>query len=66
MRNIAICALLMMFLSGCVMGIPDSGPAMPKPKVCEKWIVDADRNTAVCVSAAEFERWMRRNMPHRD
>ncbi len=41
------------------MGIPDSGPAPPKPpEPCEVWIVVQPDNVARCVSRARMRREM--------
>ncbi len=37
-RNIAICALVVLFLSGCVFGIPDANPLPPPPRSCQVWV----------------------------
>ncbi len=56
-RNIAICLQVVLFLSGCVMGIPDADPPVPKVKPCEIWVIQYPERTAVCISRAEFERY---------
>lgn len=55
MRPVIIVLCLM--LAGCVMGIPDAGPAPPKPpEPCEIWVIDYSRQRAVCMSRERFRR----------
>ena len=53
------CTALLIFLSGCVMGIPDSYAPPPKPKSCEVKITDG--RVANCYTREEFQRWRQRN-----
>lgn len=54
-RNVTICALVALFLSGCVMGIPDAGPP-PKPTPeCKIW-VKVDNGPWRCYSREGFRR----------
>jgi hypothetical protein len=46
-------------MSGCVMGIPDAGPAPPKREPCEVWIIERPENRARCVSRERMMREMR-------
>jgi hypothetical protein len=55
MRRLAL--VITSLLSGCVMGIPDSGPAPVKHEPCQIWVVQQPDNTAVCVSRDEWERY---------
>jgi hypothetical protein len=56
-KSLTICTALVLFLPGCVMGIPDSGPAPPrKPEPCEVWITRYPERTAICVSRARATR----------
>jgi hypothetical protein len=36
-RNLAICVLVVLFLSGCPLGIPPADPPIPKAGVCQIW-----------------------------
>lgn len=65
LRVIAISAVsaASVLLAGCVMGIPDSGPAVRKAKPCEKYIIVEPDHKAVCMTREEFDRWMRKNLP---
>jgi hypothetical protein len=51
--------LLGLLLGGCVMGIPDADPPVPKVKPCQVIIVERPENRARCVTRAEFERLMK-------
>jgi len=53
------CTALLIFLSGCVMGIPDFYPPPPKPKPCDVTITDG--RVIECYTREEFHRWRKRN-----
>jgi hypothetical protein len=52
---VLICTALLIFLSACVMGIPDSYAPPPKPKPCEVRITDG--RAVACYTREEFQRW---------
>jgi hypothetical protein len=56
---VLICTGLLIFLSGCVMGIPDYYPPPPKPKPCDVRITDG--RVMHCYTRDEFQRWRRKN-----
>lgn len=61
--RIACGALAAAALSGCVMGIPDADPPVPKVEPCRKFVIVQPDNRAYCMTEAEFRRFLKRNMP---
>lgn len=54
--TVLICAALLLFLPGCVMGIPDALPPVPKPKECKVHLT-VDGKYKGCMDNEEFQRW---------
>lgn len=52
-------ALVCLLLSGCALGIPDAGTALPKVKPCQVWVFEEPEHRARCVTREEFNRMMR-------
>lgn len=53
-----LCALLVLFLPGCVTGIPDADSSIPAARVepCEVWVTVEPEHHRTCMSRARWER----------
>lgn len=62
-KKMTICALVALVLPGCVMGIPDAGPAPPPPpKPCQIW-VKIDNGQWHCYERGEVLRELKKMTP---
>ncbi len=59
------CTLTLALLScaGCVNDIPDAWDVEPSDPPCDRVIIVQPDNIGVCMTEAEFRRWVRRNLP---